>query len=68
MRFLIGEKGKNKRLWFWPVCFPLTEMGKTVRESSSEVRSSFGHVIFEISIKTSNGYCHGVLENDAFIG
>lgn len=28
-------------------------MGKTVREASSEVRSSFGHVIFEIFVEHS---------------
>lgn len=33
---------------------PLTEMGKTVREASSEVRSNFGHIIFEIFVEHSS--------------
>lgn len=39
------KKGKTA---FDLICLPLTEMGKTTGEASSEVRSSFGHIVYEI--------------------
>lgn len=58
-----------------PEAFHLSKQKEAVTYLKWEEQTSMGgsgiqfwHVIFEISIKTSNGYCHGVLENDAFIG
>lgn len=53
---MVGEKEKSKRCHhgFDLICLPFIEMEKTMGEASSEERSSFGHVIFDIFIGHSS--------------